>query len=118
MQEPAVFWNHMRDFYQLTIAQMQNGDYERPHKVPHISRLFDRIIDEGIEDYSQVSGKCKRKNFAGKGSPSYKEVEIKFFDENVNRCVNLEKFGLMGYLYIRSYVCMDGHKNPRRTVKR
>ena len=118
MQEPAVFWSHMRDFYELTKAQMQNGDCERPHKVPQFSRLFDKIIDDGIEDYSQLSGKCKRKNMAGRGSPSYEEVEIKFFDENVNRCVNLQEFGNMGFFYIRSYVCMDGHKNPRRTVKR
>lgn len=108
----------MRDFYELTKAQMQNGDYERPHKVPQFSRLFDRIINEGIEEYSQLSGKCNRKNLVGRGTPTYEEVEIKFFDENVNRCENLQKFGRMGYSYVRSYVCMDGHKNPRRTVKR
>ena len=33
MQEPAVFWNYMRDFYEQNKARMQKGDYKRPYKV-------------------------------------------------------------------------------------
>ena len=114
LQEPAVFWANMQEFYDLTKAQMESGEYERPWRVPYFRRMFNRVVRGGIEDYSQLTGEC---DWNGQ-QPTYEEVEIKHFDENQNRCSNLIRMSEMGLQYIDSYVCMEGHTKPNGTLKR
>jgi len=93
---------------------MESSEYGRPWRVPYFERMFNRIVSRGnIEDYSQLEGECN-----WRGQPSYEQVQIKYFDENQNRCMNLMRMGEMGLQYIDSYVCMDGHSQPRGTLKR
>ena len=115
LQEPAVFWAHMQEFHELTKAQMESGEYDRPWRVPYFTRMFNRVISRGnIEDFSQLEGEC---DWSGQ-QPTYEPVEIKFFDENENRCTNLIRMAEMGLQYIDSYVCMEGHSQPKGTLKR
>jgi hypothetical protein len=106
----------MQEFYELTKAQMEIGEYDRPWRVPYFTRMFNRIVRRrgNIEYYSQLEGEC---DWRGQ-QPSYEEVEIKFFDENENRCMNLIRLAEMGLQYIDSYVCMKGHTRPNGTLKR
>jgi len=114
LQNPAVFWAHMQDFYDSTVAQMEDGSYDRPWKVPYFKRMFNRVVNGDIENYSQLSGVC---HWRGQ-HPTYEPVEVKFFDENSNRCMNLIRLAVMGLQYIDSYVCMDGHSRPNSSLKR
>lgn len=115
LQEPAVFWSHFTEFYESTKAQMETGEYSRPWKVPLFTRMFNKIVTNGrIEDYSQLSGNCDWRE----QQPTYEQVDIKFFDEEQNRCANLIRMSEMGLQYIDSYVCMEGHERPRGTLKR
>jgi len=112
-QEPVPFWSNMQIFFDRTKAQMESGDYVRPWRVPLFRRLFNRIKKTGIESYSQITGNCNYE----RQTPSYKIVDIKDFVED-RRCTNLMRMSEMGLDYIDSYVCMDGHPRPHRTLRR
>jgi hypothetical protein len=106
----------MQEFHQLNKVQMESGEYDRPWRVPYFTRMFNRIVRRrgNIEYYSQLEGEC---DWRGE-QPSYEDVEIKFFDESQNRCMNLIRLADMGLQYIDSYVCMERHSTPKVALKR
>ena len=112
-QEPAIFWNHFTDFYELLKQQMLTGAY--PQRVPFLTWSVNRIMVNNPEAQSQLSGECA---WRGGPQPTYEHVDIQFFDANLDRCVNLIRFAEMGKSYIESYACMDGHPQPRGTLRR
>jgi len=117
-QEPEEFWEHWRQMFPLVKAQMEAGP--RPWKTPLFTWLFNRIERANPEAYSQTSGECEWAVRTGNDiyNPTYEHVEITYFDESHDRCENLLKMGYMGSFYLRSYVCMTGHPQPRGTIRR
>ena len=86
-------------------------DLKRPKRLKALNRLWGNV--QIAEEYFQKAPEGNSIN-----APKYKALDFNSFDSSASMCTNLNIFAENARQFFESFVNLDDHEKPKRTLKK